>query len=131
MRQSKLRPEIKVLVVGPSESLGGIAAVMRVHASMHLWDTAKCRLLCTYNERSSLSKILSALKAYFLAPFLIYRSTLVHVHLAAQKSMMRKLPIVLLAKAMRKPYIIHLHAGSESSLFEQTPAWLVRLIFLL
>jgi glycosyltransferase involved in cell wall biosynthesis len=118
-------------VVGPSKSLGGIASVMRVHASTDLWGLAKCRLLCTYSERSSFSKIISALRAYFLSPFLIYRSTLVHIHLAAQKSMIRKLPIVLLTKLMRRPYIVHLHAGSESSLFEETPAWLMRLTFLL
>jgi glycosyltransferase involved in cell wall biosynthesis len=45
--------------------------------------------------------------------------------------MWRKLPIVLLTKLMRKPYIVHLHAASERSVFVLTPKWLVRLIFLL
>lgn len=121
----------QVLVVGPSESLGGIASVMRTHSTTQLWELANCRLLSTYDERTALRKIFAALRAYTLAPFLIHSAALVHIHVAAQKSMFRKLPIVLLTKLMRKPYIVHLHAASEESLFEKTPAWLTRLIFLL
>jgi glycosyltransferase involved in cell wall biosynthesis len=121
----------RVLVVGPSASLGGIASVMRRHAATRLWKSANCRLLSTYDERNSFTKVLSALRAYIVSPFLIWRSTLVHVHVAAQKSMIRKLPIILLTKVMRKPFIIHLHAASEASLFEQTPSWITRLAFLL
>jgi len=66
-----------------------------------------------------------------VAPFLIRQSDLVHIHLAAQHSMLRKLPIILATKLMRRPYVVHLHAASENSVFRLTPQWLVRLIFLL
>lgn len=121
----------KVLVVGPAESLGGIAAVIRAHRSMRLWQRAECRLLSTYDERNSLSKIASMLKAYVRAIGEIHRASLIHIHLAAERSMIRKLPIVVLTKLMRKPYIVHLHAASERSVFVLTPQWVVRMIFLL
>jgi len=90
-----------------------------------------CYLLPTFNDRNLWMKFLVIFKAYLLAPFLILRYSLVHIHLAAQTSMIRKLPIVLLCKIMRKPLIIHLHAAGEFSLFEATPQWIVRLTFLL
>lgn len=121
----------KVLVVGPSDMPGGIATVIRSYQAMPLWKLANCRLLPTYDNRKSLTNVAALAKAYLLAPFKIYGATLVHVHVAAQNSMWRKLPIVLLAKVMRKPYIVHLHAASEQSVFVLTPPMIVRLIFLL
>jgi glycosyltransferase involved in cell wall biosynthesis len=120
-----------VLVVGPSTSLGGIASVMRMHSTTELWNLVNCHVLATYDERSTARKVLAMLKAYVSAPVLIHRAALVHFHVAAQRSMLRKLPIMILTKLMRKPYIVHLHAASESSIFELTPQWLVRMTFLL
>ena len=120
-----------VLVVGPSASLGGIASVMRVHSTTRLWSLVNCHVLATYDERSTVTKIFAMLKAYAIAPWLIHRAALVHFHVAAQRSMFRKLPIVLLTKLMGKPYIVHVHAASEVSIFQLTPQWLVRAIFLL
>ena len=120
-----------VLVVGPSASLGGIASVMRLHSTTKLWDHLHCHVLSTYDEHNFPRKIFAMLRAYVLAPVLIHRAALVHIHVAAQRSMWRKFPIVLLAKLMRKPYVVHLHAASETSLFELTPQWLVRAVFLL
>ena len=120
-----------VLVVGPSASLGGIASVMRLHSTTKLWDHLHCHVLSTYDEQNVPRKILAMLRAYTLAPVLIHKADLVHIHVAAQHSMWRKLPIVLLTKLLRKPYVVHLHAASEASLFEHTPQWLVRAILLL
>lgn len=121
----------RVLVVGPSDRPGGIATVIRSHRAMGLWGLTNCRILSTYDERSTLIKTAVMLKAYVLAVFEIYSASLIHIHVAAQNSMWRKLPIVLLTKLMRKPYIVHLHAASERSVFVLTPRWIVRLIFLL
>ena len=121
----------RVLVVGPVASLGGIATVIRMHMTMRLWTLAHCRILSTYDERNVFAKAFAMMKAYAVAPFLIRQSDLVHIHLAAQHSMLRKLPIILATKLMRRPYVVHLHAASENSVFRLTPQWLVRLIFLL
>ncbi|MCU1323866.1 MAG: hypothetical protein JWM43_3515 [Acidobacteriaceae bacterium] len=90
-----------------------------------------CYLLPTFDDRNLWMKLLVMLRAYTFAPFLILRSSLVHIHLAAQTSMIRKLPFILLCKIMRKPLIVHLHAAGEIPLFERTPQWIVRLTFLL
>jgi glycosyltransferase involved in cell wall biosynthesis len=121
----------RVLVVGPSKSLGGIASVIRMHGTTQLWKDTHCRVLSTYEEGSSLRKLSASLKAYLQAPFLIRQASLIHVHVAAQHSMMRKMPIMLLAKLLRRPYIVHVHAAGEKSLFIDTPQWMVRLAFLL
>jgi len=120
-----------VLVVGPSTSQGGIASVIRIHQLLPLWKRAHCRILPTFDERGTWKKLIAMLKAYAVAPFLIWRSSIIHIHLAAQHSMWRKLPIALIAKLLRKPYIIHLHAASERSVFILTPQWIVRTLFLL
>jgi len=127
----KTKSRKRVLVVGPSIGKGGIASVIRMHSRTRLWKTMNCYLLPTFHDHNLWMKLLVIFRAYIFAPFLILRSTLVHIHLAGQTSMIRKLPIVLLCKIMRRPLIVHLHAAGEVSLFEMTPQWIVRLTFLL
>jgi glycosyltransferase involved in cell wall biosynthesis len=69
------------------------------------------------------------MRAYLLAPWLMLHAQIVHVHLAAQISLARKLPFVAMARLLRRPLVVHVHAGSERSLFEQTPHWMVRFAF--
>lgn len=85
-----------------------------------------CRLLSTYIEGSTVRKAASALIAYVAAPFLIMRTDLVHLHLAGEVSLLRKLPIALCAKMSGRPFIVHVHASSPDSLFERTPSWAYR-----
>lgn len=117
-----------VLVVAPGhKGRGGIDSVVRLHQSTWVWSTF-CRLLPTYDDSNSIKKIWAALKAYCLAPLLIGQSKIVHFHLAAQTSMMRKFPIFIMALILRKKTIVHIHAGSEQSLFAETPKWLWKTI---
>ncbi|CAN5674084.1 glycosyltransferase family 4 protein [soil metagenome] len=127
----KLKSRKRVLVVGPSSGKGGIASVLRMHRKMTVWKSMNCYLLATFDDRNLWMKLLVILKAYAIAPFLILRSSLVHIHLAAQTSMIRKLPFVVLCKILRKPLLVHLHAAGEVPLFQKTPQWIVRLTFLL
>lgn len=120
----------RVLVVGPGQrGRGGIAAVIRMHQSTPTWLKRKTRLLPTFDDRSALHKIRSALIAYLRAPFLLAQADLLHVHLAAQTSVLRKLPILVMAKLMNKPFIVHVHAPSIESLFTNTPTWAMRFVF--
>lgn len=121
----------RVLVVGPSSGQGGIASVIHSHRGMPFWKQTNCCSLSTYKTGTVLTRMLTMLAAYLRAVFQIPRASLVHIHVAAQHSMWRKLPIIVIAKLMRKPYVLHLHAASERSLFVLTPQWLVRLSFLL
>lgn len=119
----------RVLVVAPAPTArGGIASVVHLHTTMSLWREMKCRLLPTFFEGSAASKVGNALFAYARAPFAIGGSDLVHIHVAGQSSLLRKLPIVALARCFRRALIVHIHAHSTESLFEKTPGWAVRYV---
>jgi glycosyltransferase involved in cell wall biosynthesis len=62
-------------------------------------------------------KIMAALRAYLIGPVLISRADIVHVHGVFRKSFIRKLPLVLIAKAMRKRVIFHIHTASFEGAF--------------
>ncbi len=84
----------KVLVVAPaSTARGGIASVLRLHRDMPFWRAMNCEHLSTYEDGSTLRKALVAMQAYLLAPFKIAKADIVHIHLAGQTSLLRKLPI--------------------------------------
>jgi len=110
-----------VLVIAPAQGRGGIASVVRLHSQTETWKLMRCRLLSTYDDRSVWRKLGAAVRAYVKFPFLIGKAAAVHVHLAAQKSVLRKLPFVLTAKLMNKPLVIHVHSFSVESLFDETP----------
>jgi glycosyltransferase involved in cell wall biosynthesis len=119
----------KVLVVAPSVTArGGIVSVLRLHMEMPLWREANCELLSTYVDGTTFRKALAALRAYLLAPVKIAKSDIVHVHVAGQFSLLRKLPIALIARLFRKVLVVHVHAFSSESLFEATPSWAIRLV---
>jgi len=109
-----------VLVIAPAKGRGGIASVIRLHSQTNAWKSMGCSLLSTYDDRSVFRKLLAAAKSYVAAPLLVSNANIVHIHLAAQKSVFRKLPFILLAKLFRKPLIIHVHAFSVESLFDET-----------
>jgi polysaccharide biosynthesis protein VpsI len=115
-------PGPRVLVVAPGRNgRGGIDSVVRLHQSMRMW--AMCDMLSTYDDRSAPRKIWAALKAYVQSPFALFQASIVHIHLAGQISLLRKLPLLALATCLRRRVIIHVHAASEESLFEKTPRW--------
>lgn len=119
----------QVLVVAPGRNgRGGIDSVVRLHQSTRVWGEM-CNILSTYDDRSSWRKVWAALKAYAQSPFALLRVHIVHFHLAGEISLLRKLPILVLAGALRKRVIIHVHAASEESLFKKTPHWAWTLAF--
>jgi len=109
-----------ILVIAPAGGRCGIASVVRLHSQTSTWRTRGCHLLSTYDDRSAWRKLITAAKAYVTVPFLISRTSIFHIHLAAQRSIFRKLPFVLLAKMLNKPLIVHVHAFSVESLYEDT-----------
>jgi glycosyltransferase involved in cell wall biosynthesis len=122
-----IRKHPRVLIVSPATTArGGIASVVRLHTKMNVWREMNCRLLPTFFDGGIAQKALAAAIAYIRAPFAIAGSDLVHIHVAGESSLLRKLPIVVLARLQQRPLIIHVHAHSMESLFERTPAWAVR-----
>lgn len=124
-------PGNKVLVVAPAGGIrGGIDSVVSAHTISPMWRENHCELIKTYANGNSLSKVFAALKGYVTALFKIPSARLIHVHLAAEISLLRKLPFIAMAKLYRKPVILHLHAASPESLFDDTPSWAVRVAML-
>ena len=124
--------EPRVLMVGPGPRVrGGITSVIAAYGQSRVWRGRSFRWLSTYDDRGPVRKILAALRAYLLAPFLISRADIVHIHGEFRTSFMRKLPLILLAKAMRKDVIYHVHAYTCEEAFNGQLAPLIRLAFTL
>jgi glycosyltransferase involved in cell wall biosynthesis len=124
------RKDGSVLVVGPGQrGRGGIAAVIRMHQRTTTWERRRTYHLATFDDRSAFHKLWSALAAYVVAPYHLLRTDLAHVHLAAQTSILRKIPILWMAKVLRRPVIVHVHAPSTESLFRDTKPWAMRFTF--
>ena len=119
-----------VLVVAPgARTRGGIASVVRLHQASPVWREMDCELLSTYDDSGTARKLWAALRAYLRLPRKLLGRDIVHIHLAAQLSLLRKLPIVVVARLFGKKLIVHVHASSPESLFESTPGWAVRYVF--
>lgn len=104
----------KVLIVGSArESSGGVASVIRLLEKMPIWEKYNCYWLGTQIQRNHAWKIWYAMKAYFIAFFIIWRYDIVHFHTVPNISMKIQLPIFLLALAGRKKIILHLHVGNQ------------------
>jgi glycosyltransferase involved in cell wall biosynthesis len=114
----------RVLVVAPGhKGRGGIDAVVRLHQSTDVWNAMGCTMLATYDDRSAARKAWAAASAYAMAPAALLRADVVHMHLAGEISLLRKVPVMAMARAMRRLVIVHIHACSEESLFVKTPRW--------
>jgi glycosyltransferase involved in cell wall biosynthesis len=117
-----LNPRVLVVAPGP-RGRGGIDSVVGLYKGSDLWNEMNCRMLATYNDKSLTRKLLAALRCYLHAPAALMGVDIVHIHMAGENSLLRKLPILLLAKLSRKRVIVHIHAFSEESLFMKTPRW--------
>ena len=108
-----------VLMVGPGPNVrGGINSVISAYQQSTMWRRYSCKWLSTYDDRSPVHKIIAALRAYLLCPILIGRADIVHIHGVFRKSFIRKLPLILMAKAMRKRVIFHIHAATFEGAFD-------------
>ena len=117
-------PRVLVVAPGPG-SRGGITSVVLAHQSTPTWATFSCNWVDTYSDRGPIYKLIAALRAYLLTPNAVSGADIVHVHLAADASLIRKLPIVWFAAKMKKPVILHFHIASTESLFVRSSSWVL------
>jgi len=116
-----------VLMVGPGPQVrGGITSVIAAYMQSELCQRYSLSWLSTYDDRGPIRKIMAALRAYLIGPVLIRRADIVHVHGVFRKSLIRKLPLVLVAKAMRKRVIFHIHAATFEGAFDGRAAPVIR-----
>ena len=105
----------RVLIVGSAEqSAGGVASVIRLMKKMPVWEEYCCYWLGTQIQRNYAWKLWYAVKANFLALFIIWRYDIVHFHTVPDRiSLIIQMPIFLLAHLGKKKTIMHIHMGNQ------------------
>ena len=105
----------RVLVVGSAEqSGGGVASVIRQMKKMPVWQDCQCYWLGTQIQRNYAWKLWYALKAYFVALFIVWRYDIVHFHTVPDRiCIVIQMPVFLLALVGRKKIVMHIHMGNQ------------------
>jgi glycosyltransferase involved in cell wall biosynthesis len=89
-------------------------AVIRALLRSPLAKRYRLEMIPTYRDSNPVRRLLlfgrslTALARWCMGP----GPRIVHVHMAARGSMYRKALVVVVAKAMRRPVVLHVHAGS-------------------
>jgi glycosyltransferase involved in cell wall biosynthesis len=100
----------RVLMIGPGRrGRGGIDAVIWAYTKSPVWDSYACRWLETYEDSGTMAKVWVAARALLRAPFAIWRSDIIHIHTAFRASIVRKSLFLMIAKALGKKVIMHVH----------------------
>ena len=89
-------------------------AVVRALLRSPLAERYKLEPIPTYRDRRPVGRLLLFTRSMIALAVWCARPgpRIVHVHMAARGSMYRKTLVVMVAKAMRRPVILHVHAGS-------------------
>lgn len=110
-----------VLMVGTDlEGKGGVRAVIRGYLDGGLFERYDCVYVASHRAGNAWVKIFTALKAWVRVAVLLRKldAPLVHVQTASRGSFWRKAVVCLMARAARRPYIVHLHGGGFSRFYE-------------
>ncbi len=125
-----------VLMVGTDlAGTGGIRAVVQGYIDGGLFERFPCVYVTTHRNGSTWLKLRTAVAAWIAVAFELVRleAPLVHVQTASRASFWRKSVVCLLARAFRRPYLLHVHGGGFVQFYEREcsrPAQrLVRSIF--
>lgn len=103
-----------VLMIGTHpRTMGGIATVVRGYMEDGLFEREPIEYVVTHCDGSAARKLFTALRAVWRA-FIVMasRRPLLHVHLSSRASFWRKSVFCLMARGLRRPYLLHMH-GSE------------------
>lgn len=110
-----------VLMVGTHlDGMGGVRAVVKGYVDSGLFERYHCVYVASHRAGSHWVKITTALKAWARVAVLLRKldAPLVHVQTASRGSFWRKFVVCLLARAARRPYIVHLHGGGFTRFYE-------------
>ena len=104
---------MKVLMVGPARSVnGGISAVVNNYYNAGLDKELELEYIGTMEDGSKWRKLWIAIKAYVKFVTKVAKYELVHIHMASDVSLYRKLPFIWLAKTFGKKLVIQQHGGN-------------------
>lgn len=110
----------RILVVGPAlDQKGGMASVQKLILK-EMPDAFQAAHISTHDEGSlgHRIRIFAAAVAVLTGQLLRNRVDLVHLHVSEKGSVLRKILLLLLVKAFRRPVVMHAH-GCEFHLFHE------------
>lgn len=109
---------MKVLMIGPARSVkGGISAVVNNYYQAGLNTMVELQYLSTMEDGNKLHKLKVAILALIKYPFMVVKADMVHIHMASDRSLMRKLPFIILSKCFGKKIVVQQHGGNFSEYF--------------
>ena len=104
---------MKVLMIGPARSVnGGISAVVNNYYKAGLDKKVQMQYIGTMEDGSKWHKLKVAMKALVQFIFTVSKFDLVHINMASDVSLYRKIPFICLAKVFGKKLVIHQHGGN-------------------
>jgi glycosyltransferase involved in cell wall biosynthesis len=121
---------LKVLMMGASlDQNGGIATLEKLMLH-HAPDNVQVQHVTTHDEGSMLHRIAVFTKAWLslLRQGLLQKVDLVHIHLSNGGSVLRKALLVLTAKALKLPVLVHANGAEFHTTYESLPRWLQALV---
>jgi glycosyltransferase involved in cell wall biosynthesis len=126
-------PLVRVLHLGPDPRMGGgMSAVVRGLLASPLGQRYRLDVVPTYRHRDPMRRLawfcvaLVRLAIWSLAG----RGRLVHIHTTMRGSMYRKSVCTLVAKALRRRVVVHIHAGvGDLEAFDSRIRWPSRTLF--
>ena len=104
--------KIKVLMIGPARSVnGGISGVVNNYYSAGLDKQIDLTYIGTMEDGSKVHKLLVAAKALLKFVMVVHKYDIVHVNMASDVSIYRKMMFIQIASFCKKKIIIHQHGG--------------------
>ncbi|MGH8229802.1 MAG: glycosyltransferase family 4 protein [Steroidobacteraceae bacterium] len=116
-----MRPCRSVLMVGTDPAgPGGISAVVQGYLEGGLFERFPCVYVTTHRQGSRPLKLRTAIRGWLAVAFDLVRlpAPLVHVQMASRASFWRKTLVCLMARARRRPYLLHVHGGEFVEFYE-------------
>lgn len=108
----------KILMIGPGRDVrGGISTVVNSYYELGIEKDAEIKYIPTMEDGGQIKKLLVAVKAYMEFCRCVKKYDIVHVHMAAQASFVRKSLFVQKAKKAGVKVIIHSHAADFDKYF--------------
>ncbi len=108
----------KILMIGPGRDVrGGISTVVNSYYELGIEKDTEIKYIPTMEDGSQIKKLLVAVKAYVEFCRCVKKYDIVHVHMAAQASFVRKSLFIQKAKKSGVKVIIHSHAADFDKYF--------------
>ena len=112
--------KLRVLMLGPDRSVhGGISGVVNNYFDAGLDRMIDLCYIGTMVEGTKFTKLLQAVRAYFLFLIKMPEYDIVHINMASDSSYYRKSVFIRTAKACHKKVVIHQHGGNFPEFYEK------------